>query len=395
MRRGLRLKITVLATVLAAVVSTVLLCLGWLIVGEVLVRGPVLPPGTTVEIAGEQVQPDQLAPALRDLAHEQLLDIGLVAFLVGVIATGLVAWLLTGRVLRPLHEVTHTARRLSAESLSERIPVREAAGQHGPQDEVAELTDTFNGMLQRLESAFNAQQRFVANASHELRTPLAVVRTELDVTLADPEADTQELRRMATVVLDATERAERLVDSLLILASASNLQLIAEPVDLAVMVNRAWHAIESEAKADGLEVSMFLQPACTMGDPALLERVAGNLLENAVRHNLPGGQIEVHTFVDGGVSVLLVSAAGNEIPADKLPQLFEPFRRGGVDRTARRGTGLGLSIVAAAVDAHEGEVTARLREGGGLITEVRLPCLQQPVDQPTVISLGGSTPVSK
>ena len=197
-----------LATGLSAAVSALLLWLGWLLVGGVVAAVPDLPPGATVTVDGVPVAAHQLGEVLREAARQRVLQAGSVAFLLAVAATVLLAWVITGQVLRPLHDVTATARRLSAESLDERL------GLPGPRDEVAELADTFDAMLDRLQAAFQAQRRFVANASHELRTPLAVVRTEVDVTLADPAADTAELRRMATVIRDATLRAQQLVEGL-------------------------------------------------------------------------------------------------------------------------------------------------------------------------------------
>jgi signal transduction histidine kinase len=279
------------------------------------------------------------------------------------------AWALTGRLLRPLQEVTATARRLSAESLGERIDLR------GPRDEVAELADTFDNMLDRLQSTFEAQRRFVANASHELRTPLSVIRTELDVTLADQDADVAELRRMAAVVSRAALRASQLVEALLLLARTDGTGLaIREPVDLAALVASAWESVHADAAERGLTATFHTAPAYAVGDPALLERVAGNLLENAVRHNVPGGWIEVHTEpAQGEWSELRVSSSGHLLPTDRVTELFEPFRRGGVDRTAQTGTGLGLSIVRAVVSAHGGQLYADSAADGGLAITVRLP----------------------
>ncbi len=280
----------------------------------------------------------------------------------------ILAWTITGRVLRPLHEVTGTARRLSAESLGERIRLE------GTRDEVTELADTFDAMLDRLQAAFEAQRRFVANASHELRTPLAVVRTELDVTLADPDADVAELRRMAEVVRAATERSEQLVEALLLLARTDGIGLaVREPVDLSAVVASAWRAVRAEADQRELRAVFHTGPALAVGDPALLERVAGNLLENAVWHNTSPGWIEVHTESSPEWTVLRVASSGPVVASDRVAELFEPFRRGGVARTARSGTGLGLSIVRAAVAAHSGQVRAEPVAGGGLAVTVRLP----------------------
>jgi signal transduction histidine kinase len=368
---GLRARITLLATGLVAAVSGLLLWLGWLLVGRVVGAVPALPPGTTVRVHGVDVDAPQLAAALRDTARTQVLQAGTIAFLCVVAAAAILAWAITGRVLRPLHEVTDTARRLSAESLDERIELG------GPRDEVAELADTFDGMLDRLQSGFDAQRRFVANASHELRTPLSVIRTELEVTLSDATADAAELRRMAGVVRSAASRAERLVGALLLLARTDAAGLaVREPVDLSCVVTTAWQAVRAEAQERKVDVSLRTAPAPAVGDPALLERVAGNLLENAVRHNVDGGWIEVRTESGPEWTELRVSSSGVEVGTERVHDLFEPFRRGAADRTAQGGSGLGLSIVRAVAAAHGGRVHAAPVAGGGLTVTVKLPAVR-------------------
>lgn len=365
---GLRVRLTLLATGLSAAVSALLLWLGWLLVGGVVAAVPDLPPGSTVKVDGVPVAARQLGEALREAARHRVLQAGSIAFLLAVIATVLLAWVITGQVLRPLHEVTATARRLSVESLDERLRLP------GPRDEVAELADTFDAMLDRLQASFQAQRRFVANASHELRTPLAVVRTEVDVTLSDPAADEAELRRMAAVVGDATLRAQQLVDGLLVLARTEGGALRArEPADLVRLVGTAVRIVAPEVQTRGLRVTTRLMPASTVGDPALLERVVGNLIENAVRHNTSGGWVEVCTDQAGSQAVLKVSSSGEVVEPEAVAALFEPFHRGGVARTAHDGAGLGLSIVRAVVAAHSGTVHAEPVPGGGLTVTVRLP----------------------
>ncbi|WP_373293084.1 sensor histidine kinase [Saccharothrix coeruleofusca] len=365
---GLRARITLLATGLVAFVSGLLLLLGWLLVGRVVDSSPRFPDDSTVVVDGRTVRAGVLTDLLAQQARADVLRSGSIAFLCVVAAAGLLAWTITGRVLRPVKEVTAVARRLSAESLGERLRL------DGPRDEVAELADTFDEMLDRLQAAFDSQRRFVANASHELRTPLSVIRTELDVTLADPDADPAELRRMAGVVRDATTRAEQLVSALLLLARTDGLGLaVREPVDLAAVVDSAWKAVRAEAEQRQVRATFRCGPAPAVGDPALLERIAGNLLENAVRHNVPGGWVEVLTEAGPEWTTLRVSSSGQVIAPDRVDELFEPFRRGGTDRTARTGTGLGLSIVRAAVLAHEGRVHATAVPGGGLSVAVHLP----------------------
>jgi signal transduction histidine kinase len=365
---GLRGRITLLSTGLVTLAGGLLLWLGWLLAGEIGASVPTLPAGTTIVVNGVPVEVGQLADTLRRDAQDRVLEAGSIAFVCVVVATALLAWTITGRVLQPLRDVKATAQRLSAESLGERIDHR------GPRDEVAELADTFDAMLDRLQAAFASQRHFVANASHELRTPLSVIRTELDVTLSDPNADVAELRRMAEVVRTATLRAGQLVEGLLLLARTDAQGVgFTEPVDLAAVVASAWRAVRSEAERRHITASFLGDATPAVGDPALLERVAGNLLENAVRHNVDGGWIEVRLDREPAISSLRVDSSGTPVDPDRVPDLFEPFRRGVPDRTAQSGTGLGLSIVRAVVLAHRGQVSADPVPGGGLTVTVRLP----------------------
>ena len=401
---GLRVRLTLLATGLVAAVSAVLLWLGWMLVGEVAASLPTLPPETPVLVDGVSVPAGEIATALGHSARIEVLQIGSIAFALVVMAAAMVSWVLAGHVLRPVHEVTATARRLSAESLDERIDLE------GPRDEVAELADTFDAMLDRLQAAFDAQRRFVANASHELRTPLAVLRTEIDVTLADPDADVAELRRMAGVLRDATRRAEGLVEGLLLLArtEAADQHPAAgdEDLDLDLAARRALDAVRAEVEGRRLRVSITAADGdgaagaapVVGGDAALLERVVGNLVENGVRHNVEGGWLAVTTrrvpddlaehAESGSPAVeLVVASSGPELDPARVPDLFEPFRRG-TDRVGA-GSGLGLSIVRAVVRSHGGSVSAEPVPGGGLSVRVLLPAAPQ--DQPSGSLNSGAT----
>ena len=369
---GLRPRLTLLSTALVALVSGLLLWLGWLLVGGVAQAVPALPAGSTVLVGDRDVPAEQLSEAIGAAARSEVLWAGLIAFPLVVLAAGVASWWLVGRALGPLQAVTATARRFSAESLDTRTGLRDAHG------EVAELAAGFDAMLDRLQAAFDVQRRFVANASHELRTPLAVLRTEVDVTLADPDADVDELRRMGAVVREATRRADDLITGLLLLArteALSSLDPVAvRPVDLADVVLPALAAARPQAGRRGLRVQTRRAAAATAGDRVLLEQVASNLLENAVRHNVAGGWVEVCTGVRDGAAELRVVSSGPEIPGDRVDELFEPFRRGPVERTGDSpGSGLGLSIVRAVVLAHGGEVRAEPVPGGGLAVTVHLP----------------------
>jgi signal transduction histidine kinase len=308
--------------------------------------------------------PSQLVRAAQDKAVSYLLNTGLIYFGIIVVIGTTGGYLLAKQALRPIARLTQTAKQLSTETLDQRIDLG------GPDDELRELADTFDEMLARLDAAFDSQRLFVANASHELRTPLSVIRTELEVTLADPDADAAELRRMGEVVESAAERAQRLVASLLTLA---RLQAVGrgelevnEPVDLATLVPAALNAIEAEAAEKHITVE-------TVGDPRLLERLIGNLVENGIRHNVPDGWLRVTTGETDDRVWLHVSNGGQVIAADDVDSLFEPFRRGGRLRTATRGAGLGLAIVRLIVDAHHGRMQAAAPPFGGLAIRIELP----------------------
>jgi len=375
LRPTLRLRLTMLNGLLLAGAGLLLLLLSWQLASGALTSGSELAPGSTVVVTRDGQQAKIAAEEYKDqLAADttrNMLSKGLLALLV-ISAAGVVGgYLVTGRALRPLHQVTATARRFSTETLDDRL------AHTGPDDEVKELADTFDEMLGRLGAAFGSQKRFVANASHELRTPLAVMRTEIDVTLADPDASREELRRMGVVVRDASTRANELIEALLLLARTEaqagrrlNKQV---PVDLATGVPVTLGAVGAEIQRLGLTVTTDFSPAMVIGDPSLLERLAGNLVENAVRYNLHHGRLAVRTVSDGKHAQLVVANTGPELDPAEVPGLFEPFRRGGVERTGTRGAGLGLSIVRAVVDAHGGTVRAKAISGGGLEVIVSLP----------------------
>ncbi|MFG2166437.1 sensor histidine kinase [Micromonospora chersina] len=376
-RPTLRLRLTLLNGVLLVGAGAVLVLLAWLLVRDALRPADELLPGSTVALAdGRTLDAGQWQRQLIDAASQELLVKGLVA-LVAISMVGVAgAYAVAGRALRPLHQVTATARRLGETTLDERI------GWSGANDEVAELAETFDAMLDRISAAFEAQKRFVANASHELRTPLAVMRTEIDVTLSDDEADLAEYRRMASVVRDASERANGLVDALLVLArseaqTGGRLARRTE-FDLAVGTANALSAMAPEVERIGLKVHTSLRPAPVVGDPGLLDRLAGNLVENAVRYNHLHGRLWVRTGADGQRSWLVVGNTGFEVAPADVPGLFEPFRRGGQERTGARGSGLGLSIVRAVCDAHGGTVKAVAQPGGGLEVTVTLPSADAP-----------------
>ena len=374
-RTTLRLRLTLVYSAVALTVGLLLLLLSLVLVDRALQAGS-LSPDLPIRIPREG--PDVITTLgavqddLRQEALASLLRQGLLALLVvGALGVAM-SYALAGQVLRPLQEITAAAQRLSVERLDARIAL------DGPQDELKQLADTFDDMLGRLERSFEAQRRFVADASHELRTPLAVMRTEVDVALADPDASVEDLREAAGVVRDATIRAGRLVDSLLLLARSDRLQVdglpLRERVELTDVARAALRAVTGEVEARGLHVAGALAPAAVLGDRGLLERLAGNLVENAVRHNVDGGWLRVDTATVEGRARLAVENSGPVVPADQVSALFEPFRRHGTARTARSGAGLGLAIVRAVAQVHGGTATAQARPEGGLTVTVDLPC---------------------
>ncbi|MGK5551033.1 sensor histidine kinase [Actinomadura kijaniata] len=283
-------------------------------------------------------------------------------------------WLVAGRVLAPLHQVTDTARRIAAAPAADR-GLHERIALRGPDDEVKELADTFDTMLERLDRSFDGQRRFVANASHELRTPLTLGRAlvEMAVHRGNASAD---VRRLGADLLEINSRHERLISGLLLLAGSENEITDRAPVDLADIVGHVLLQTAPEAERAGISVHAKAAEAVTAGDALLLERLVHNLVENGIRHNAgPGGRVEVASRVrdDGRVEVE-VANTGPVVPRYEVPTLFEPFRRLDADRlVTAKGAGLGLSIVRAIARAHDGEVTARPRADGGLVVTAVLP----------------------
>src|SRR3954463_1342377 len=330
-------------------------------------------PGTILRDQNHHVvTPDGLRQQQQDQAIHYLLRTGVLYFAVIVVIAATGGYLLAKQALRPIAKLTQTARALSTETLDQRINLG------GPDDELRELADTFDEMLARLDQAFDSQRLFVANASHELRTPLSVIATELEVTLSDPDASVEDLRRMAAVVASAAERAQRLVTSLLTLArlqavGGGELE-VSEPVDLARIVPLAVSAVAAEAEEKSIRIETEVEEAVTIGDPRLLERLVGNLVENGIRHNVQSGWLRTTTGQTNEKGWLQVANGGGVTPNGDVDRLFEPFRRGaGKVRTATKGAGLGLAIVRLIVEAHRGRLQAAAPPFGGLAVRVELP----------------------
>jgi signal transduction histidine kinase len=320
-------------------------------------------PTPSTSLGPPSAQDHGYDPALSQLLRQSMLI--LVPFALLTVALG---WLAAHRMLRPVRQLTATARQMSAANLSQRLELS------GPDDELKELGDTFDQMLARLDTAFESQRRFVANASHELRTPLTIMRTEIDITLDGQPADTASLRAMGQVIRAAVARSERLVDGLLALAESERGLDRTERVDLAELVGPALDHVAGSAREAGIRTAATLHEAPVAGRRVLLERLVENLADNGIRHNRPGGWLAIVTASHAGTVSLVAESSGPPITADQAACLFEPFRRLHADRvSSARGSGLGLSIVRAVARAHAGDATASPVAGGGLRVTVTLP----------------------
>ena len=329
------------------------------------IRVPASQPGLTAAQKAKLLSEAQVRVSYDE---RQVLIISAAALAVIAVAAAVIGWLIAGRVLRPLRTITTAARRISASSLHERLAL------HGPDDELRELGDTLDGLFARLEASFDAQRRFAANASHELRTPLTRERALLQVTLADPAATTGTWEAAGRELLASNAEQEHLIEAMLTLASSEAGTGEREPLDLAAIASATVAAAQPAIGRLGLRAATAIQPAALDGDPFLIQQLAANLIDNAVRHNIPGGDIQVGTATSDAGAVLSVTNSGQVIPAAEVDRLFQPFQRLGA-RPARRdgGHGLGLSIVKAIATAHAATITARPRPGGGLTIDVTFP----------------------
>jgi signal transduction histidine kinase len=329
------------------------------------IRVPESQPGLTAAQRAELLSKARVRVSYDE---RQVLIIAAAALAVIAVAAAVIGWLIAGRVLRPLRTITTAARRISASSLHERLDL------HGPDDELRELGDTLDGLFARLEASFDAQRRFAANASHELRTPLTRERTLLQVTLADPAATTGTWEAAGRELLASNAEQEHLIEAMLTLASSEAGTGEREHLDLAAITSAAVAAARPAIGRLGLDVSTAIEPAALDGDAFLIQQLAANLIDNAVRHNIPGGDIQVGTATSDAGAVLSVTNSGQVIPAAEVDRLFQPFQRLG-PRPARRdgGHGLGLSIVKAIATAHAATINASPRPGGGLTIDVTFP----------------------
>lgn len=292
---------------------------------------------------------------------------GLALAIMALASIGL-GWVMAGRALRPVRTMSSRARGISERNLHERLALE------GPDDELKELANTFDGLLGRLETAFESQRRFVANASHELRTPITLERALVEVALADPQPTVESMRDTCRRVLAASEQQERLIEALLTLARSQRGLESRAPIDLREITAEVVRAVPS----DGLSVETDLGDACTTGDQAMVERLVANLIENAVRYNQPGGWVSAWTGWRDGLATVEVTNAGPAVDDAQVDDLVKPFYRGGERGNGNGsrnggGLGLGLSIVQAIADAHGALLETEARPEGGLRVTVAFP----------------------
>jgi signal transduction histidine kinase len=282
-------------------------------------------------------------------------------FLAAVLVAVALGWLIAGRFLRPLRTITSAARDISASNLSRRLSIT------GRDDEFTELGETLDELFGRLEASFQAQRHFVANASHELRTPLTAERTLLQLALTDPDATVQTLRSTCQQVLALGDQQERLIDALLTLASSERGIEQRELFDLAEIAGKAIMDCRQDAERRRIRIDSELHAAPATGDPQLAASLVANLIDNAIRHNLDGGSVQISTSTTDGQATLAIGNAGAVIPPGEVDRLFQPFQRLGTARVGHAGgNGLGLAIVRAIADVHGATLTAHARPEGGL-----------------------------
>ncbi|WP_439678163.1 sensor histidine kinase [Embleya sp. MST-111070] len=382
-RLPLRGRLTLVTTAVFTVLGCGMLALNWLSARQLIhanrdlvTSSPPLAPTAPATVPGQALQdatpavptlPVQGFDDFQDTTLGDLLTRSLLLLAVFAVLAALLAWWAGRRSLHRLHQVTAAARRISADrSLGERLAL------DGPYDEIRELGDTFDAMLDRLDRSFTAQRRFTAHASHELRTPLTVQRTALEIPLAQGKVP-DELRPAIERALDANAQTERLISALLTLARGETGTLNRRPTDLADIAQSATRDLADEARHTDIQVTLTTVSARVEGDPALLRQVALNLLANAVRHNHPGGTVNLTTGTAGDKAYLEVANTGPTLDPDEVPALFTPFHQG---RERGTGLGLGLAVVEAITATHCGTVTATARAGGGLTVRVQLPAAQ-------------------
>ncbi len=393
-RRTVRLRLTALYGGLFLASGAGLLAI---VITSVLARGwPPRGSGETIGIARgtspariHQIVAQAAALAVQ-AAHQhaaavhQLLATSAVALAAMTLVSAALGWAVAGRVLRPLRAMTAATRQISADSLANRLALT------GPADELKDLADTIDGLLARLQAAFDAQRQFVAHASHELRTPLTLTRTLLQTVLTDPHPTLASFRDTCEEVLDAGTEQERTIEALLTLARSQRGLDHRDPVDLAVITGEALRAREPDAALRDIVISTDLSTAPVLGDPQLLRRLAANLIDNAVRHNIDGGSIRIQVAASGSRVTLSIANTGPVIPAGQVTRLLQPFQRLAPGRlSSAEGAGLGLSIATAIVKAHDATLAISPRPGGGLDIHAGFPAAATAPGRETALAATG------
>ena len=384
-RRTVRLRLTALYGVMILVSGAIVLGIASGVVvarsSSEAVRSPgQQPPQSALSRADARIQQLQHQLAAQNnhtasgLSHNLVIG-SVIALAIMTVVSLLVGWLMAGRVLRPLREMTVATRRISADSLDERLAMP------GPSDEMKDLADTIDGLLERLEGAFAAQRRFVANASHELRTPLTTIRASIDVAVAKPGPVPPPTIALADRLRTELDRVDQLLEGLLVLARVQHGELPGRAtlsLESAVSAALAARAANIAAKRLTVQHSTGQDGTWVQGSQALLCRMVENVIDNAIGHNADGGWVSVATGIDGHRARLVVENGGDVIDQRHVDQLGQPFRRLGADRTGSdTGSGLGLSIVAAIAAAHLGTLELRARPEGGLRVSIMLPLAAQ------------------
>jgi len=372
--RTIRLRLTVLYGVVSVLSAAVLLAITIMLADGLTPRTTPV-PGQAATTSGQQA----LAQALARIAQlqaqlrqvdplHQLLVAAAAALAIMAGASIALGWVVAGRALRPLRAITTATQQISEEDLHRRLAMP------GPRDELTNLADTIDGLLARLQAAFEGQQNFVANASHELRTPLAASRTMLEVALADPAASAAALRSACQDVLTEERHQERLIDALLTLARSQRGLDRRKPLDLGAITTDILRTREPDAASRDVTVSASIASAPVLGDDGLLRQLAANLIDNALRHNVPHGTLSIHVTSDRDHSTLKVANTGPVIAQDEIGRLLQPFQRLSSRRPADDdGLGLGLPIVAAITRAHHATLLVSPGDCGGLNIEASFP----------------------
>jgi signal transduction histidine kinase len=372
-RRTVRLRLTTLYAALFLASGTALLAITNLLARSLPWRNSVVtPPGTRPSGSGTfrpaardllaQVSADH-ATALNNFLAESAIALGIMA-----VASVALGWLMAGRVLRPLRQMTATARTISEDNLHQRLAVP------GPDDELKDLGEVIDALLARLEAAFTAQRDFVASASHELRTPLTLSRALLQMALTGPRPTLAAYRATCQDLLDANDQQEQLIEALLTLARSQCGLDRRENLDLGSLTASVVRTREKEAAGRGVTITASISPAPVLGDARLLQRLAANLIDNAIRHNIPDGQADIQLTAADGRPRLTIANTGPVIPADQVTRLLEPFQRLPATRSAAAdGLGLGLSIIAAIAKAHNAVLAVSPGLHGGLSIEISFP----------------------